>query len=126
MAEASPSSGPDLTLGIPVSALADGGMLQGHVGGEAVLLARRGGAQHPGPARALRRRAVLLEPALRRAHRLRRHATSWDAVEIDGQLQARDCSVAYRRAGRTVAVATIGRDRDSLRAELELERAVAG
>ena len=41
MAEQSKPSGPDLTLGIPVSDLADGAMLQGHAGGEAVLLARR-------------------------------------------------------------------------------------
>src|SRR5512143_3737788 len=42
MAEQSTPSGPDLTLGIPVSDLADGDMLQGHVAGEAVLVARRG------------------------------------------------------------------------------------
>lgn len=41
MAEQSKPSGPDLTLGIPVSDLADGAMLQGHVADEAVLLARR-------------------------------------------------------------------------------------
>ena len=34
--------GPDLTLGIAVDELADGGMLAGHIGNEAVLLARRG------------------------------------------------------------------------------------
>ena len=34
--------GPDLTLGIPTDTLSDGGMLGGHVGEEAVLLARRG------------------------------------------------------------------------------------
>jgi NADPH-dependent 2,4-dienoyl-CoA reductase/sulfur reductase-like enzyme/nitrite reductase/ring-hydroxylating ferredoxin subunit len=37
-------AGPDLTAGIPVDALADGGMLAGHVGGDAVLVARRGDA----------------------------------------------------------------------------------
>ena len=43
MEEANPdASGPDLTLGISVDDLADGGMLAGHVGEEAVLLARRG------------------------------------------------------------------------------------
>jgi len=36
------SKGPDLTLGIAVDDLADGGMLSGHVGEESVLLARRG------------------------------------------------------------------------------------
>ena len=34
--------GPDLALGVKLSVLADGGMLLGHVGDEAVLLARRG------------------------------------------------------------------------------------
>jgi len=35
-------AGPDLTLGIPTDELSDAGMLVGHVGEEAVLLARRG------------------------------------------------------------------------------------
>ena len=34
--------GPDLTRGVTASELADGAMLLGHVGDEAVLLARRG------------------------------------------------------------------------------------
>jgi NADPH-dependent 2,4-dienoyl-CoA reductase/sulfur reductase-like enzyme/nitrite reductase/ring-hydroxylating ferredoxin subunit len=43
MDEANPDAmGPDLTLGIAVDDLADGGMLAGHVGEKAVLLARRG------------------------------------------------------------------------------------
>jgi NADPH-dependent 2,4-dienoyl-CoA reductase/sulfur reductase-like enzyme/nitrite reductase/ring-hydroxylating ferredoxin subunit len=37
-----PVSGPDLALGIAIEDLADGAMLVGHVGEEAVLLARRG------------------------------------------------------------------------------------
>ncbi len=36
------ANGPDLTLGLAVDALADGKMLAGHVGEDAVLLARRG------------------------------------------------------------------------------------
>ena len=36
------ASGPDLTLGVATDTLADGTMLRGHVGEEAVLLARRG------------------------------------------------------------------------------------
>jgi len=35
-------SGPDLAKGSPLSSIADGSMLLGHVDGEAVLLARRG------------------------------------------------------------------------------------
>src|SRR3546814_21075599 len=41
--ETSTLSGPDLTLGIPLSTLPAGAMLQGHAGGEAVLLVRRAG-----------------------------------------------------------------------------------
>jgi NADPH-dependent 2,4-dienoyl-CoA reductase/sulfur reductase-like enzyme/nitrite reductase/ring-hydroxylating ferredoxin subunit len=36
------AAGPDLTQGVPVASLADGQMLAGHVGDDAVLLARRG------------------------------------------------------------------------------------
>lgn len=36
-------AGPDLTKGISATDLAEGGMLAGHVGGEAVLLVRHGG-----------------------------------------------------------------------------------
>src|SRR5678815_3913221 len=39
---ANKTSGPDLTEGIAESALVDGAMLGGHVGDDAVLLARRG------------------------------------------------------------------------------------
>jgi hypothetical protein len=39
--EAKPT-GPDLSQGIPLVQLADGKMLVGHVGGEEVLLVRRG------------------------------------------------------------------------------------
>ena len=49
------------------------------------------------------------------------HAEKWDKVEIDGRVEARDCRVTYRRAGRVLAVATIGRDTENLRAEVELE-----
>jgi hypothetical protein len=54
------------------------------------------------------------------------HAEKWDDVRIDGSLAARDCEIAYVRGGRTLAVATVGRDRASLRAELALERSRAG
>jgi hypothetical protein len=51
------------------------------------------------------------------------HAEQWDAVRIDGSLEAQDCSVAYTRGGRTLAVATISRDRESLKAEVQMEQA---
>ena len=41
-AEQSKPKGPDLAQGVALSSLADGGMIGGHVGDDAVLLARRG------------------------------------------------------------------------------------
>jgi NADPH-dependent 2,4-dienoyl-CoA reductase/sulfur reductase-like enzyme/nitrite reductase/ring-hydroxylating ferredoxin subunit len=52
------------------------------------------------------------------------HAESWDAIEIEGDIAARDCLLRYKRGGKTLAVASIYRDIDSLRAELEMERAL--
>ena len=54
------------------------------------------------------------------------HAEKWDSVEIDGRLDARDCTITYRRGRDILAVAAIHRDVASLRAEVELEnKAVA-
>ena len=53
------------------------------------------------------------------------HAERWDVVKIDGSLDARDASVSFISAGRTLAVATVSRDRACLEAELELEQATA-
>jgi NADPH-dependent 2,4-dienoyl-CoA reductase/sulfur reductase-like enzyme/nitrite reductase/ring-hydroxylating ferredoxin subunit len=50
------------------------------------------------------------------------HAERWDEVSIDGSLEAHDCSVEYRRGGKTLAVATIGRDRANLQAEARMEK----
>src|SRR5262249_37394230 len=49
------------------------------------------------------------------------HAETWDAIDIEGSLGAKDCAVVYKRAGRTLAVATISRDFRSLEAEAALE-----
>jgi NADPH-dependent 2,4-dienoyl-CoA reductase/sulfur reductase-like enzyme len=53
------------------------------------------------------------------------HARQWDRIEIDGRLEAKDCTVTYHHGGRKLAVLTIGRDRDCLTAEIELENAIA-
>jgi apoptosis-inducing factor 3 len=50
------------------------------------------------------------------------HAARWDNVEVAGSLEQRDCTLTYGMEGRTLAVATVGRDRSSLEAELALER----
>ena len=49
------------------------------------------------------------------------HAEQWDRVEIDGSLDAQDCSVAYMKGGKRLAVATVSRDRESLEAEAAME-----
>jgi len=54
------------------------------------------------------------------------HAESWDRIDVAGSVRDRDCLVAYRRGGRTLAVASVGRDRESLRAESAIERGDEG
>jgi NADPH-dependent 2,4-dienoyl-CoA reductase/sulfur reductase-like enzyme len=49
------------------------------------------------------------------------HAENWDAVEIDGELDARNCVVSYKKGERTLAVATISRDLQSLQTEAGME-----
>jgi NADPH-dependent 2,4-dienoyl-CoA reductase/sulfur reductase-like enzyme/nitrite reductase/ring-hydroxylating ferredoxin subunit len=49
------------------------------------------------------------------------HAEKWDAVQIDGALEARNCAVSYVLDGRTLALATISRDRESLATEAQWE-----
>jgi NADPH-dependent 2,4-dienoyl-CoA reductase/sulfur reductase-like enzyme/nitrite reductase/ring-hydroxylating ferredoxin subunit len=48
------------------------------------------------------------------------HAENWDRLEIDGDIEKRDCRVSYYRGTHKLAVATINRDLESLRAETEL------
>ena len=49
------------------------------------------------------------------------HAQKWDALDIDGSLEAKDCTVTYKLNGRRLAVATISRDRQNLQVEAEME-----
>jgi apoptosis-inducing factor 3 len=51
------------------------------------------------------------------------HAEQWDEITVDGDIRAKDCLLRYKRDGRTLAVASIFRDADSLRAELAMEHA---
>jgi 3-phenylpropionate/trans-cinnamate dioxygenase ferredoxin reductase subunit len=54
------------------------------------------------------------------------HAERWDRITIDGDVAAQDCAVRYLRGTKVLAVATVGRDRESLEAEVALETAVSG
>jgi NADPH-dependent 2,4-dienoyl-CoA reductase/sulfur reductase-like enzyme/nitrite reductase/ring-hydroxylating ferredoxin subunit len=49
-------------------------------------------------------------------------AGAWDDVSIDGSPSDNDCAVEYRRDGKVRALATVGRDLESLRFEAEMER----
>jgi NADPH-dependent 2,4-dienoyl-CoA reductase/sulfur reductase-like enzyme/nitrite reductase/ring-hydroxylating ferredoxin subunit len=50
------------------------------------------------------------------------HAETWDAVKVDGAAERRDVAVRFERGGRLLALATIFRDEESLRTEIEMER----
>jgi NADPH-dependent 2,4-dienoyl-CoA reductase/sulfur reductase-like enzyme len=50
------------------------------------------------------------------------HAEKWDEIEIDGDIAGRDCLLKYKSGGRVLAVASIYRDIDSLKAELTMEQ----
>ena len=49
------------------------------------------------------------------------HAEKCDEVRVEGDLARRDGLVRFRRAGTDLAVATVERDKESLRAELTME-----
>jgi NADPH-dependent 2,4-dienoyl-CoA reductase/sulfur reductase-like enzyme/nitrite reductase/ring-hydroxylating ferredoxin subunit len=51
------------------------------------------------------------------------YASRWDEVRLEGDLRARDATVRYLLGDRTAAVATVGRDLDSLEAEAAMESA---
>ena len=53
------------------------------------------------------------------------HAESFDEIAVDGSISGKDCLLKYRKGGRVLAVASIYRDLDSLKAELEMERSRA-
>jgi NADPH-dependent 2,4-dienoyl-CoA reductase/sulfur reductase-like enzyme len=53
------------------------------------------------------------------------HAERWDTITVEGDVKAKDCLLRYRRDGRVLAVASIYRDLDSLKAEMAMEQAAA-
>jgi apoptosis-inducing factor 3 len=53
------------------------------------------------------------------------HAERWDAIEVEGDVAAKDCLLRFKCGGRVLAVATIFRDAESLKAELAMEQSKA-
>ena len=53
------------------------------------------------------------------------HAEKWDELAVEGNIGAKDGLARMRRAGRTLAVASVFRDPESLEAEVSLERETA-
>ena len=49
------------------------------------------------------------------------HAERWDRVQVDGSLEAHDATVRFLQGEAPLAVATVGRDRASLEAEVAFE-----
>jgi NADPH-dependent 2,4-dienoyl-CoA reductase/sulfur reductase-like enzyme/nitrite reductase/ring-hydroxylating ferredoxin subunit len=50
------------------------------------------------------------------------HAEKWDDIAVEGNIAGRDCVLRYRHGGRVLAAASIYRDRESLEAEVAMER----
>src|SRR3984893_2712388 len=50
------------------------------------------------------------------------HAEKWDQLDLEGSIEDQDCKLSFQRAGRTLAVATVGRDRENLENEVAMER----
>lgn len=50
------------------------------------------------------------------------HAESFDDIVLDGSIKDKDCLLKYRKGGRVLAVASIYRDLESLKAELDMEQ----
>ena len=49
------------------------------------------------------------------------HAPHWDSIAVEGQVEAKSALLQYRR--RLLAVATVDRDLDNLKAEAAMEEA---
>ena len=49
------------------------------------------------------------------------HAEKWDKLDLDGSIEEHNCKLSFQRGGKTLAVATVGRDRESIETELALE-----
>ncbi len=54
------------------------------------------------------------------------HAEKWDRIDVRGSLAERSCTLAYKRGEKTLAVVTVGRDLESLKAEVAMEGVAIG
>jgi len=50
------------------------------------------------------------------------HAEKWDEIVVHGEIMARDCLLEYKLNGKTLAVASIFRDVDNLKAAVAMEK----
>lgn len=102
MNEPKPLSGPDFSAGVALSSIADGALLPGMLRGSPVLVARRG-------------EDVFAVGAV---------CTHYSGPLAEGLVvgDTAHCTAVHRQGGRKLAVATIFRDLESLRAEVEFER----
>jgi NADPH-dependent 2,4-dienoyl-CoA reductase/sulfur reductase-like enzyme/nitrite reductase/ring-hydroxylating ferredoxin subunit len=53
------------------------------------------------------------------------HAEKWDEIKVDGSIADQNCAVRYLLGGRTMAIATMGRDLENLETERAMELEVA-
>ena len=53
------------------------------------------------------------------------HAEAWDEIAVEGDIAARDCLLRFKRAGRTLAAASIFRDLQNLEVAESMERETA-
>jgi len=49
------------------------------------------------------------------------HAEKWDRIDVEGQAEKHDVAVRFVRDGKTLALATIFRDQESLEEEIAME-----
>jgi NADPH-dependent 2,4-dienoyl-CoA reductase/sulfur reductase-like enzyme/nitrite reductase/ring-hydroxylating ferredoxin subunit len=54
------------------------------------------------------------------------HVEKWDSIAINGSLESKDCAVTFGLKGHVLAVVTVSRDLQNLRAELALENLSVG
>ncbi len=52
------------------------------------------------------------------------HAEKWDRIDVKGSVAERDCTLEFVRGDKALAVVTLGRDLESLTAEVAIERSM--